>query len=205
MRQIASHWPEYNVTSFMPLWLFTDQYAIVIPNTIQNIWIALLVMITIAFILIPQPFCALWVAMACASIDFGVIGFMTLWDVNFVDYSAHITYGYVVSSQPTPALKIREALGSLGWPLFQGGSSTILAMVVLADVPVHGGHLLQNSFSCDLHWFIARLDLFASVPINLVRGCCIIPLPNDRGQEGHQVVPKAKMSTITTIARAASP
>ncbi|CAJ0927310.1 unnamed protein product, partial [Mesorhabditis belari] len=220
MRQIASHWPEYNVTSFMPLWLFTDQYAIVIPNTIQNIWIALLVMIIIAFILIPQPFCALWVAMACASIDFGVIGFMTLWDVNLdaismitiimsigfsVDYSAHITYGYVVSSQPTPALKIREALGSLGWPLFQGGSSTILAMVVLADVPAY---MVVTFFktvflaiSIGLLHGLIFLPVFLSI---FVRGCCIIPLPNDRGQEGHQVVPKAKMSTITTIARAAS-
>jgi hypothetical protein len=39
-----------------------------------------------------------------------------------VDYSAHITYGYVCSTQQTPREKIREALGALGWPLTQGGS-----------------------------------------------------------------------------------
>ncbi|VDK60469.1 unnamed protein product [Gongylonema pulchrum] len=46
--------------------------------------IALLVMIVIAMLLIPQPMCSIWVAFAIASIDLGVIGFMTLWDVNLV-------------------------------------------------------------------------------------------------------------------------
>ena len=54
-----------------------------------------------------------------------------------VDYSAHITYGYVCSTQETPREKIREALGALGWPLTQGAISTILAVVVLADVPAY--------------------------------------------------------------------
>lgn len=74
----------YNVTTFMPLWLFTDQYAIVVPNTVQNIAIAIAVMIVIALLLIPQPMCALWVALAIASIDVGVIGYMTLWNVRLV-------------------------------------------------------------------------------------------------------------------------
>lgn len=54
-----------------------------------------------------------------------------------VDYSAHITYGYVCSVQAEPREKIREALASLGWPLTQGAISTILAVVVLADVPAY--------------------------------------------------------------------
>ncbi|VDK60533.1 unnamed protein product [Gongylonema pulchrum] len=83
-REVAERYPSYNITTFSPLWLFTDQYAIVVPNTMQNILIALLVMIVIAMLLIPQPMCSIWVAFAIASIDLGVIGFMTLWDVNLV-------------------------------------------------------------------------------------------------------------------------
>ena len=54
-----------------------------------------------------------------------------------VDYSAHITYGYVVSPCSSPADRVVDALSALGWPLFQGGLSTILAVVVLADVPAY--------------------------------------------------------------------
>lgn len=78
----------------MPLWLFTDQYAIVVPNTVQNIVIAMLVMVVIALLLIPQPMCAMWVALAIASIDVGVIGFMTLWDVNLVSVKKMKKYTY---------------------------------------------------------------------------------------------------------------
>lgn len=41
-------------------------------------------MLLIAFLLIPQPFCALWVAFTIGSIDLGVLGYMTLWGVNLV-------------------------------------------------------------------------------------------------------------------------
>jgi len=44
LREVASRYPAYNITTFMPLWLFTDQYALVVPNTVQNIVIALIVM-----------------------------------------------------------------------------------------------------------------------------------------------------------------
>lgn len=84
LREVASRYPSYNITTFMPLWLFTDQYAIVVPNTIQNIVIAIAVMVLIALLLIPEPMCAVWVALAIASIDLGVIGFMTLWNVKLV-------------------------------------------------------------------------------------------------------------------------
>lgn len=54
-----------------------------------------------------------------------------------VDYSAHITYGYVISDEILPKERVRRALAALGWPLTQGAASTILAVVVLADVPAY--------------------------------------------------------------------
>lgn len=54
-----------------------------------------------------------------------------------VDYTAHITYGYVISKETHPRKRISEALGALGWPLVQGGVSTILAVSTLANVPAY--------------------------------------------------------------------
>ncbi|KAL3079182.1 hypothetical protein niasHT_036235 [Heterodera trifolii] len=178
LRDVSTRFLRYNVTTFMPLWLFTDQYAIVVPNTVQNIVIAMLVMIVIALLLIPQPMCALWVALAIASIDMGVIGFMTLWDVNLdaismitiimsigfsVDYSAHITYGYVCSTRTDPSEKICEALGALGWPLCQGAISTVLAVVVLADVPAY---MIVTFFK----------TVFLAITLGLLHGLVFLPV-----------------------------
>uniref|UniRef100_A0A1I7ZA38 SSD domain-containing protein n=1 Tax=Steinernema glaseri TaxID=37863 RepID=A0A1I7ZA38_9BILA len=177
-RDVAARYPSYNVTTFMPLWLFTDQYALVIPNTIQNIVIALSVMIVIAVALIPQPMCSIWVALAIGSIDIGVIGFMTLWDVNLdaismitiimsigfsVDYAAHITYGYVSSKEPTPAGRICAALGHLGWPLTQGALSTIIAVGVLATVPAY---MIVTFFK----------TVFLAIVIGLIHGLIFLPV-----------------------------
>ncbi|MFH4975532.1 hypothetical protein AB6A40_002241 [Gnathostoma spinigerum] len=189
-REVASWYPTYNVTTFCPLWLFTDQYAIIAPNTIQNIVIALIVMIVIAVILIPQPLCSLWVAVSIASIDLGVIGFMTLWEVNLdaismitiimsigfsVDYTAHITYGYVISDEVDPRKRVCMALGALGWPLTQGACSTILAVVVLADTPAYMITTFFKTVFLSITLGLLHGLVFLPVMLSLfVRGCCIL-------------------------------
>lgn len=190
-REVAARWPEFNVTTFMPIWMFTDQYIIIIPNTVQNIIIALLVMIVIAVLFIPQPMCSLWVALACASIDFGVIGYMTLWGVNLdaismitiimsigfsVDYSAHIAYGYVVSREDTAAGRVKEALSALGWPLSQGAMSTIIAVSVLADIPAYMIVTFFKTVVLSISLGLLHGLVFLPVLLSIfVRGCCIIP------------------------------
>ncbi|KJH51825.1 patched family protein [Dictyocaulus viviparus] len=209
-REVAKRWSEYNVTSFMPLWLFTDQYAIIVPNTVQNIIIALACMVFIAFMLIPQPTCAFWVALACASIDFGVIGYMTLWEVNLdaismitiimsigfsVDYSAHVTYGYVVSAAPTPRSKVQDALSALGWPLCQGALSTIIAVSVLADVPAY--MIITFYKTVLLSILIGLLHGLIFLPVLLstfVRGRCLVDSGLSNEVNKQKVTPAFKSS-----------
>ncbi|KHJ98544.1 patched family protein [Oesophagostomum dentatum] len=211
-REVADRWPEYNITTFMPLWLFTDQFAIIVPNTVQNIIIALACMVLIAFLLIPQPMCAFWVALACGSIDFGVVGYMTLWGVNLdaismitiimsigfsVDHSAHITYGYVVSQAPLPADRVREALAALGWPLCQGALSTIIAVAVLADVPAY---MIVTFFKTVLLAItIGLLHGLVFLPVLLsmfVRGCCFMDVdPAPKAKE--KVTPAVLKDSVT--------
>ncbi|XGW19825.1 hypothetical protein V3C99_003564 [Haemonchus contortus] len=220
-REVAARWPEYNITTFMPLWLFTDQYAIIIPNTVQNIIIALACMVVIAFLLIPQPMCAFWVALACGSIDFGVVGYMTLWGVNLdaismitiimsigfsVDYSAHITYGYVVSEALVPRDKVRDALASLGWPLCQGALSTIIAVSVLADVPAY--MIITFFKTVFLSISIGLLHGLVFLPVLLstfVRGCCFMDTNHKDAIEKMKVTPAIFKDTVTLEAGAKWP
>uniref|UniRef100_A0AAF5DBF3 SSD domain-containing protein n=2 Tax=Strongyloides stercoralis TaxID=6248 RepID=A0AAF5DBF3_STRER len=178
MRKIASKYVDYNITTFMPLWLFTDQFALVIPNTVQNITIALICMILIAVFLIPEPVCSIFVALSIASVDIGVVGFMTLWGVNLdvismitiimsigfsVDYSAHLTYGYVRSKKIGSSQKMIETLTSLGLPLLQGAASTILAVMTLADTPAY---MVQTFFK----------TVFLAITFGLLHGLVFLPV-----------------------------
>ncbi|TKR92205.1 hypothetical protein L596_006903 [Steinernema carpocapsae] len=211
MREVAARYPHYNVTTFMPLWLFTDQYDLVVPNTVQDIVIAVVMMIIIAVLLIPQPLCAFWVAFTIGSIDLGVIGFMTLWDVNFdvismitivmsvgfsVDYSAHITYGYVIADEPTASGRIRAALGALGGPVTQGATSAILAVVTLANIPSYTIVTFFKTVFLSISIGLLHGLVFLPVILSLfVRGCCIL----ESGEEPEQKISLDSLVSQKTI------
>ncbi|KAL7887304.1 hypothetical protein AOLI_G00050250 [Acnodon oligacanthus] len=74
-----------------------------------------------------------------------VAGFMALWDVNLdsisminlvicigfsVDFSAHISYAFVSSNEPSRNKKAIDALYNLGYPMIQAAVSTIAGMEV---------------------------------------------------------------------------
>lgn len=150
LRRIADSYPDHHITVFHTLFVFFDQFILVRETSIQSIGVAAAVMMIIALIFIPSVSCALWVAFSICSIEIGVIGYMTLWNVNLdsisminlimcigfsVDYSAHISYAYLSSDGPTPNEKMKCALHSLGMPIFQGSVSTILGIIILAFAP----------------------------------------------------------------------
>ncbi|XP_030623447.1 patched domain-containing protein 3-like [Chanos chanos] len=132
---------------YHPAFIYYDQYAVIVSNTIQNIVVATLAMLIISLLLIPHPLCSLWVTFAIASVIVGVAGFMALWDVNLdsisminlvicigfsVDFSAHISYAFVSSEEPSANKKAIDALYHLGYPIIQGAISTIAGVVVLS-------------------------------------------------------------------------
>ncbi|CAH2282214.1 patched domain-containing 3 [Pelobates cultripes] len=132
---------------YHPAFIYFDQYTVIIQNTIQNVLVAAAAMFVISILLIPNPLCALWVTFAIASIIVGVTGFMSYWQVNLdsisminlvicigfsVDFSSHISYAYVSNKKPKVNDRIIDALHSLGYPILQGGLSTILGVVALS-------------------------------------------------------------------------
>lgn len=95
-----------------------------------------------------------------------------------VDYSAHVTYGYVISNQELASDRIREALGALGWPITQGAVSTILAVIVLADVPAYMIVTFFKTVFLAITFGLLHGLVFLPVTLSLfVRGSCITNAP----------------------------
>ncbi|KAM6375783.1 patched domain-containing protein 3-like [Alca torda] len=132
---------------YHPAFIYYDQFLVIVQNTIQNVAIAAGAMLVISLLLIPNPLCCLWVTFAIASVIVGVAGFMTFWNINLdsisminlvicigfsVDFSAHISYGFVTSGESSANKRAIEALSLLGYPVLQGAVSTILGVAVLA-------------------------------------------------------------------------
>ena len=131
--------------AFHPAFTFYDQYTAIIPNTIQNLGIAMGAMFVISLIMIPigSPI----VALAIASILIGVIGYMSWWNIALdtisminlilcigfsVDFCAHITYVFFAINQLNSKQRTIHALYTLGMPILQGACSTILGVVALS-------------------------------------------------------------------------
>ena len=146
-REIADNHHNLNVTVFHPSFIFYDQYLAVWPNTQQNLLIATAAMFVVSLLLIPHPVCSLWVTFSIVSICTGVIGYMAWWGVNLdtisminiiicigfcVDFSAHVTYAFVLSEGKTGNQRMRNALHAIGYPIAQGALSTILGVSALA-------------------------------------------------------------------------
>ncbi|MFH4973871.1 hypothetical protein AB6A40_000580 [Gnathostoma spinigerum] len=147
LRRIADNQP-FHIEIYHETFSFADQYIIIAPATLRNVSISLLCMTIVALLLIPNlPSCFLILA-SIISINVGVFGYMTLWGVNLdavsmisiimsigfaVDLSAHITYSFVTATG-TSKQRVLSALKSLGWPIFQGATSTIAGISVLSTV-----------------------------------------------------------------------
>ncbi|KAL0147483.1 hypothetical protein M9458_057223 [Cirrhinus mrigala] len=152
LRKTAQSCSEAKLLVFHPLFIYLDQYSVIVTGTIQNVGFTTAVMLVISLLLIPNPVCSLWVTFSIGSVVTGVTGFMALWGVNLdsismiilvvcigftVDFSAHISYAFVSSKKLTAKERVVDALFSLGYPVLQGAASTIIGVLVLATSKNH--------------------------------------------------------------------
>ncbi|KAM4029452.1 patched domain-containing protein 3-like [Anomaloglossus baeobatrachus] len=169
---------EIPVLVYHPAFIYFDQYAVIIENTIQNVAVAAAAMFVISLLLIPNPLCALWVTFTIASIIVGVTGFMAYWDVNLdsisminlvicigfsVDFSAHIAYAYVSNQKANVNDKVIDALHSLGYPIVQGAVSTILGVVALSAAQ---SYIFRTFFKI----------IFLVIAFGLIHGLVFLPV-----------------------------
>ncbi|XP_023211544.1 patched domain-containing protein 3-like [Centruroides sculpturatus] len=152
LRDIASSAP-FPVIVHHFLFAFYDQFLLVTKASFQSIIIAAIVMMIITFVFIPSITSVLSVAASIVSIQVGVMGYMTLWNVNLdtvsminlimcigfsVDFAAHISHAYKhFSKESDPNKRMSSALYLVGLPIVQGSFSTILAILVLVTAPAY--------------------------------------------------------------------
>ncbi|XP_035527282.1 patched domain-containing protein 3 [Morone saxatilis] len=163
---------------YHPAFIYFDQYTVIMDNTIQTILVAVMVMLVVSLILIPSPFCSVWVAFAVCSVIVGVAGFMALWGVNLdsisminlvmcigfsVDFSAHISYSFVSSCKSDINEKAIDALAHLGYPILQGALSTVLGVVALS---MSGSYIFRTFFKI----------VFLVITFGLLHGLVFIPV-----------------------------
>lgn len=149
LRKLASDLPFHTFVQHY-MFIFIDQFLMVGKTTFQSISVAAAVMMVVFLFFIPSISCSIWTAFTIISIEIGVIGYMTLWNVNLdtismislimcigfsVDYAAHVSYCFITSPEQTGDGKMRDALYAVGFPVIQCGVSTILGISVLIISP----------------------------------------------------------------------
>uniref|UniRef100_A0A915B3H3 SSD domain-containing protein n=1 Tax=Parascaris univalens TaxID=6257 RepID=A0A915B3H3_PARUN len=102
------------------------QYIELKPALIRNCILALISMLVVSFVMIPNYGAAFAIAGAICSIDLGFA----------VDLSAHIGYAYV-KAHGDRNKKAIQALETIGWPVFLGALSTVLGILVLVTVDAY--------------------------------------------------------------------
>uniref|UniRef100_A0A7E4W7I1 SSD domain-containing protein n=1 Tax=Panagrellus redivivus TaxID=6233 RepID=A0A7E4W7I1_PANRE len=148
LRNIAARHPDLGIITYQQSRPIADQLNVILPNTLQNDSLAILCMVVIALLFIPNPICTFWITVAIITIDLGVIGFLSLWGVKLdpismitlilsigfsIEFSAHVTYGFVSNAENlTPRERCIDAMEKLAWPVVHGSLSTILGTMVLS-------------------------------------------------------------------------
>uniref|UniRef100_A0A1I8BMT8 SSD domain-containing protein n=1 Tax=Meloidogyne hapla TaxID=6305 RepID=A0A1I8BMT8_MELHA len=150
LREVASRHKDLEVYTFQHGRAIADQLNVLLPFTLRNDLLAMACMVVISLLCIPNPICTVWITLAMFSIEIGVIGFLSFWNVKLdpismitlilaigfsIEFSAHVTYGFVSGpANLNPRERCIDTLEKLAWPMVHGSMSTILGVLVLAFI-----------------------------------------------------------------------
>uniref|UniRef100_A0A1I8AFV1 SSD domain-containing protein n=1 Tax=Steinernema glaseri TaxID=37863 RepID=A0A1I8AFV1_9BILA len=193
-RQIASEYSHLNLTIYEDFSImYSDQLLTILPVTQQTVLFAFLCMAIVLILFTPNICTIISSTVAILSINVGVFGSLTYWNVDLdpismattlmaigfsVDFIAHISFHYYKGEIPDQRERLRHALASIAWPMCQAGLSTVLSLAVLAVIPAY---MVQV--------FVKVVTLVVS--LGLFHGLVVLPvvftmLPFDK--TGHAVV-----------------
>ncbi|XP_034966615.1 patched domain-containing protein 4 isoform X2 [Zootoca vivipara] len=145
---------------FNPTFVFMDQYSlsVTMPVLISSFGILLVLLLT--FFLVIHPLGNFWLILTVTSIELGVLGLMTLWNVdmdcistlcliytlNFsMDHCAPLLYTFVLATEHTRTQCIKSSLQEHGTAILQNVTSFLIGLVPLLFVP---SNLTFTLFKC---------------------------------------------------------
>lgn len=165
---------------FNPSFVYMDRYASYVGAPLQNSCISALFLLFFSAFLVADSLINVWLTLTVASVEFGVIGFMTLWKVELdcisvlcliyginytVDNCAPLLSTFVLGKDFTRTKWVKNALETHGVAILQSYLCYIVGLIPLAAVP---SNLTRTLFRClFLIALVTFFHCFAILPVIL--------------------------------------
>ncbi|XP_070606817.1 patched domain-containing protein 1 isoform X1 [Erythrolamprus reginae] len=165
---------------FNPSFVYMDRYASYVGGPLQNSCISALFLLFFSAFLVADSLINVWLTLTVASVEFGVIGFMTLWKVELdcisvlcliyginytVDNCAPLLSTFVLGKDFTRTKWVKNALEVHGVAILQSYLCYIGGLIPLATVP---SNLTRTLFRClFLIALVTFFHCFAILPVIL--------------------------------------
>ncbi|UYV62059.1 daf-6 [Cordylochernes scorpioides] len=146
IQKIKSSSKTFQISAYNQIFYLFEQYTVIKANMFQSVGMATAVVLAVVALLTPSVMSCVCVAVGVLSIEAGVLGFMTFWDIELdvivmvclimciglsVDYVSHISCAYVSCTADDSKEKIKHALQYTGFPIIQSCLSTFFGVVVV--------------------------------------------------------------------------
>ncbi|EJW81878.1 hypothetical protein WUBG_07213 [Wuchereria bancrofti] len=120
---------------------FAEQYDAMLPSTLSTIAIASFAVIIVSLLLIPKKVTTFSVPLSIITVNVGILGFMTFWNVRLdfismitivmsvgfcIDFASHLAFNFAKDEGISSSERMRNALYNVGVPIIQSASSTII-------------------------------------------------------------------------------
>ena len=135
-----------NSFPYMFMYLYYEQYAIIVTEALLNLGLALLAVFIITFIMLANVQSSFLVMLCVVLVDIDILGLMYLWGLSIdsvaiinlvlaiglaVDYSVHVAHAFV-QTPGTHQERVDHALLEMGTAVVHGAFSTFLAVLILS-------------------------------------------------------------------------
>lgn len=149
-RNITSSYPEFDALVFDENNFYSDQMLELQSTILSSLGTAIILLSAICIMFIAESYIVFWVVCTLISMDIGTAGLLSLWGADLdpmtvvnilmsigqcIDFATHVGIRIYRSEYSDPDERIRDAMGAIGWPVVQAGTSTLLAIVVMLMVP----------------------------------------------------------------------